>query len=205
MSLAGTATVSKDRTMIEGLWNRHAEAWFENGIDDPKVALLHFHADTAEYWKIDSPDVVAAIKYAAAMVTGQQPDLGDNEVVELEDAPVEIAPEPHDPCHVTGCFHGVSTCRSPGRPAQSFAAARPRRPSQSGAAGAALVEKSRACHRLRDLRLGRDADAVASDRAGGRVGGGGRAGRGGRAAPVWPRRRSGSAAATSTGAARSTR
>ncbi len=39
VSLAGTATVSKDRTMIEGLWNRHAEAWFENGIDDPKVAL----------------------------------------------------------------------------------------------------------------------------------------------------------------------
>ena len=89
VSLAGTATVSTDRTMIEGLWNRHAEAWFENGIDDPKVALLHFHADTAEYWKIDSPYVVAAIKYAAALATGKQPDFGDNEVVELEDAPVE--------------------------------------------------------------------------------------------------------------------
>ena len=92
VSLAGSATVSKDRTMIECLWNRHAEAWFENGIDDPKVALMHFHADTAEYWKIDSPNIVAAIKYAAAMATGKQPDLGDNEVVELEDASVENHP-----------------------------------------------------------------------------------------------------------------
>jgi general stress protein 26 len=84
VSLSGTATVSKDRTMIEGLWNRHAEAWFENGIDDPTVALLQFRADTAEYWSIDTPRVVAAIKYAAAMVTGSKPDLGENEVVDLD-------------------------------------------------------------------------------------------------------------------------
>ena len=89
VSLAGTATVSKDQTMIEGLWTRHAEAWFENGRDDPNVALLHFHADSAEYWKIDSPRAVAAIKYAAAMATGQPPDLGENEAVEFADAPVE--------------------------------------------------------------------------------------------------------------------
>lgn len=88
VSLSGTATVSRDRTMIEGLWNRHAEAWFENGIDDPAVALLHVDVDSAEYWTIDAPKVVAVAKYAAALVTGNQPDIGENETVEIEDAPV---------------------------------------------------------------------------------------------------------------------
>lgn len=88
VSLSGTATVSRDRTMIEGLWNRHAEAWFENGIDDPMVALLHVKVDSAEYWTFDSPKVVAVAKYAAALVTGNQPDVGENETVEIEGAPI---------------------------------------------------------------------------------------------------------------------
>jgi Pyridoxamine 5'-phosphate oxidase like len=29
LSIAGTATVSRDQTMIDELWNRYAEAWFE--------------------------------------------------------------------------------------------------------------------------------------------------------------------------------
>ncbi len=88
VSLSGTATVSRDRTMIEALWNRHAEAWFEKGIDDPSVALLHVSVDTAEYWKFGSPKIVAAAKYATALITGDQPDIGENETVEIEDTPV---------------------------------------------------------------------------------------------------------------------
>lgn len=88
VSLSGTASVSRDRTMIEGLWNRHAEAWFEGGIDDPSVALLHVQVDTAEYWTFDAPKVLAVAKYAVALVKGEQPDVGENETVELEDTPV---------------------------------------------------------------------------------------------------------------------
>jgi general stress protein 26 len=88
VSLSGTASVSRDRTMIEGLWNKHAEAWFEGGIDDPSVALLHVQVDTAEYWTFDAPKVLAVAKYAVALVKGEQPDVGENETVELEDTPV---------------------------------------------------------------------------------------------------------------------
>lgn len=88
VSLSGTATVSRDRAMIEGLWNRHSEAWFEGGMDDPAVALLHVRVDSAEYWKVNAPKVVAAAKYAAAIVTGNQPNIGENEVVEIADTPV---------------------------------------------------------------------------------------------------------------------
>jgi general stress protein 26 len=92
ISLAGTGSVSKDRTMIESLWNKHAEAWFENGIDDPSVAMLRFRAESAEYWKIDAPKVVAAVKYAKALVTGEQPDIADNQVVDLNRAPGQNRP-----------------------------------------------------------------------------------------------------------------
>lgn len=88
VSLSGTASVSHDRTMIEALWNKHAEAWFENGMDDPRVALLHVQVDSAEYWKFGSPKVVAAAKYAASLVTGKQPDIGENEVVEIDDTSI---------------------------------------------------------------------------------------------------------------------
>jgi general stress protein 26 len=83
LSIAGTATVSRDRAMIDELWNAAAEAWFEQGKDDPAVALLRVHADSAEYWTVDSPKVVALVKYAKAIVTGKRPDVGDNASVNL--------------------------------------------------------------------------------------------------------------------------
>jgi general stress protein 26 len=83
LSIAGTASVSRDRDMIDELWNPYAEAWFEGGKDDPSVALLRVHADSAEYWKMNDPKPVALIKYAKAIVTGEQPDVGENRSVDL--------------------------------------------------------------------------------------------------------------------------
>lgn len=83
VSIAGTATVSHDRAMIDELWTPQAEAWFENGKEDPAVALLRVKADTAEYWTMESNKVVSAIKYAKAIVSGGQPDVGDNATIKL--------------------------------------------------------------------------------------------------------------------------
>ncbi|HYP45537.1 MAG TPA: pyridoxamine 5'-phosphate oxidase family protein [Propionibacteriaceae bacterium] len=83
VSIAGTATVSHDQAMIDELWTAQAAAWFEGGRDDPAVALLRVKADTAEYWTMESNKVVSAIKYAKAIVTGGQPDVGDNATIKL--------------------------------------------------------------------------------------------------------------------------
>lgn len=83
LSIAGTASITRDQALVDELWNRHAEAWFDQGREDPAVALLQVHADSAEFWTVDSPKPITLIKYAAAMVTGSQPDLGSNESVEL--------------------------------------------------------------------------------------------------------------------------
>ncbi|MGI8459160.1 MAG: pyridoxamine 5'-phosphate oxidase family protein [Propionibacteriaceae bacterium] len=83
VSIAGTATISKDAALIDELWNVHAEAWFDAGRDDPSVALLKVHADSAEVWSTDGLKVVSAVKYAKAMITKEQPDVGESTKVEL--------------------------------------------------------------------------------------------------------------------------
>ncbi|CAA9292612.1 MAG: hypothetical protein AVDCRST_MAG48-656 [uncultured Friedmanniella sp.] len=83
VSVSGTASVTKDQSTIDAFWNSHAEAWFDGGRHDPAVALLKVEADSAEYWSVEDPKLVTAVKYAKARLTGQQPDLGENHAVEL--------------------------------------------------------------------------------------------------------------------------
>jgi general stress protein 26 len=83
LSIAGTATIVHDRAKTDELWNKQAQAWFPEGRDDPSIALIRVHADTAEYWSTDDPKVVVLFKVAKAAVTGGQPDIGENKTVEL--------------------------------------------------------------------------------------------------------------------------
>jgi general stress protein 26 len=83
LSISGRASVSKDPATIDELWNTGAEAWFEQGRNDPAVALLKVEAQTAEYWTSKSTMVVTLAKYAKAAVTGGRPDVGTSRVVDL--------------------------------------------------------------------------------------------------------------------------
>lgn len=51
--LSGTITQDKDPAMIEKLWNKQVEAWFEGGKDDPNLALVRLDIDSAELWETD--------------------------------------------------------------------------------------------------------------------------------------------------------
>lgn len=57
----GTLTVDNDREEIDRLWNRFVAAWFEEGKDDPKLALLRFTPGPAQIW-VDASSMVAGIK-----------------------------------------------------------------------------------------------------------------------------------------------
>jgi general stress protein 26 len=83
LSLAGTASVDRDQERIEQLWNPMVEAWFENGREDPTVALLRVDATTAEFWSIDKPAIARTFEVVKALVTKTQPDVGENRTVEL--------------------------------------------------------------------------------------------------------------------------
>jgi general stress protein 26 len=84
VSLAGDAEVVKDPAKIDELWDTGAEAWFTDGRNDPKVALLKVVAHTAEYWATDDPKPLVLLKYAKAAVTGGRPDVGEARTVDLD-------------------------------------------------------------------------------------------------------------------------
>lgn len=57
----GALRVDNDRAVIDRLWNPFAAAWYENGKDDPKLALLRLDAERAEIW-LDASSFVAGVK-----------------------------------------------------------------------------------------------------------------------------------------------
>lgn len=84
VSLAGEAEIVKDPAKIDELWDTGAEAWFTEGRNDPKVALLKVVAHTAEYWATDDPKPLVLLKYAKAAVTGGRPNIGEARTVDLD-------------------------------------------------------------------------------------------------------------------------
>jgi general stress protein 26 len=75
--------VSRDQAKIDELWNPWAAAYFENGREDPSVALLKIEVDTIEYWDLDKPAVVQAFEVLKGIVTKKAPDVGDSGTVQL--------------------------------------------------------------------------------------------------------------------------
>ena len=60
-TLHGTLSVSKDRAVIDRLWNRFVAAWYDGGKDDPTLVLIKLDPEQAEIW-IDASSIVAGIK-----------------------------------------------------------------------------------------------------------------------------------------------
>ncbi|MBD8704292.1 pyridoxamine 5'-phosphate oxidase family protein [Frigoribacterium sp. CFBP9039] len=84
LSLSGKATVVKDAEIIDELWTTAAEAWFDQGRDDPTVALLEVDVETAEYWVSNEPKAITMLKYAKAAITGGHPEnIADTGTVRL--------------------------------------------------------------------------------------------------------------------------
>jgi general stress protein 26 len=76
VALNGTATVSRDRTEVERLWNPGAALFFE-GKDDPKLAVLHFQVGGGQYWDSPNGRIGSLIAMVKAAVGGHE-DAGDH-------------------------------------------------------------------------------------------------------------------------------
>jgi len=84
VSAKGRASVSQDKVKIHELWNPMYKAWFPEGEDDPKIAVLRVDVTEAEYWEASSSKLVMGVKYLAAAVTGGKVDVGETGVVALK-------------------------------------------------------------------------------------------------------------------------
>ena len=83
ISITGAAQLVRDREKIEELWRPEFRIWFPKGKDDPEVALLRVDLQKGEYWDNPASTVGFALSFVSSMVTGKQPDLGENEKLEF--------------------------------------------------------------------------------------------------------------------------
>jgi general stress protein 26 len=51
--LHGILSADEDRAMVDRLWSKQVEAWFPGGKDDPKLLLLRYDVESAEFWEGD--------------------------------------------------------------------------------------------------------------------------------------------------------
>lgn len=72
LSVAGTAEFVSDRAKVEELWDDEVGAYFDGGIDDPNLGLLRVDPESAQYWGVPGSKAVAALKIAAAKLTGNE-------------------------------------------------------------------------------------------------------------------------------------
>lgn len=82
VSVSGRAEVLRDRGKIRELWKPVHKAFFD-GPEDPKLALLRITPEEAEYWDSPSNIVTQTISMVRNIITGEKPELGENEKLKL--------------------------------------------------------------------------------------------------------------------------
>jgi general stress protein 26 len=84
VSVSGSGELVRDQKKIEELWKPEFKIWFPKGKDDPEIALLRVSLEKAEYWDSPSSTIGYALSFVSSIVTGKQPDMGENKKLELE-------------------------------------------------------------------------------------------------------------------------
>ena len=83
VSITGVAQLVRDRKKIEELWRPQFKIWFPKGKEDPEIALLRINLEKGEYWDNPSSTIGFALSFVSSLVTGKQPDMGENKKIEF--------------------------------------------------------------------------------------------------------------------------
>lgn len=81
ISVSGRMRLSRDAADIDELWSASAEAWLGHSRDEAVVLILE--PEIAEYWDYRENAVKAGWEIAKGMLTGKQPDIGENRKLTL--------------------------------------------------------------------------------------------------------------------------
>jgi general stress protein 26 len=76
LCLFGEVTITTDKAVIQELYGKADDLWFE-GEDDPNVSALRFKPQTAQYWDNKNSKFVTLFKMGVGMISGKQPDISE--------------------------------------------------------------------------------------------------------------------------------
>ncbi len=82
--LVGELDLLRDEGRIDRYWNSMVAAWFPEGKDDPKLALLRFTIVGAEVWRATAGLIGTAWQVVKANVTHRLPEVGEQVSLDLE-------------------------------------------------------------------------------------------------------------------------
>lgn len=84
LSVYGKAFIYDDRSTIEEKWSNFANAWFEEGKEDPNVSIIRVQPSDTYYWDTKAGKFVSMLTFVAAAVTGNKTDNSDGVEGELK-------------------------------------------------------------------------------------------------------------------------
>lgn len=77
LHIYGKAYIYKDKSTIEEQWSDLANAWFEEGKDDPNVSIIRVTPDETYYWDTKAGKFITMLSFVAAAITGNKTDNSD--------------------------------------------------------------------------------------------------------------------------------
>ncbi len=82
ISVYGDAEIITDQAVLDDLYNKKDNAWFD-GNEDPNLTAIKFTPKQAAYWNNDSNQLVTFLKLQAAAVTGDDKEIGTSGKMDL--------------------------------------------------------------------------------------------------------------------------
>lgn len=76
LNVYGTATITTDRNVIDELYGKSDDAWFD-GKDDPNITAISVKPTEAYYWDPKGNKLVTLVKMGVSAITGDEPDTMD--------------------------------------------------------------------------------------------------------------------------------
>jgi general stress protein 26 len=74
LQLNGRAAISRDKAMIDELWEPVIKTWFTEGKDDPLITVIQVTPAEGYYWDTQHGTPVAAAKMLIGAATGKTMD-----------------------------------------------------------------------------------------------------------------------------------
>lgn len=82
MNVYGSATITTDRAVIDELYGKSDDTWFD-GKDDPNITAISVKPTEAFYWDPKNNKLVTLMKMGVGAITGDEPDLMDQGKIKL--------------------------------------------------------------------------------------------------------------------------
>lgn len=76
LSLFGNAFITTDKAVLELLYKKSDDAWFD-GVEDPNLTAIKVIPKEAHYWDTKNGKLVSLLKMGISAVTGEKQDLGE--------------------------------------------------------------------------------------------------------------------------------